>query len=119
MKINKRKIFIILILLAAVISGGIYAWQQRRPQERLKVEVKPFKSGNGWGYNITVDNNIYIHQETIPAIAGNYTFTSKEDAIKTGRLVVKKLVTGAFPSLSSEEIMGLRITPLPLLSKAH
>lgn len=119
MKTNKRKAFIVLILLAAAITGGIYTWQQNKQPERLKVEVKPFTSGNGWGYNITVDHKIYIHQETIPAMAGNYTFTSKEDAVKTGNLVVKKLVAGKFPSLSSEEIMGLGITPLPLLTTSH
>lgn len=112
MKINKRKLFAVGLLLLVTIAGSIYAWHVYRGQELLKVEVRPFKMNSGWGYDITVDNKIFIHQPTIPALAGNLSFTSKEDAVKTGNLVVKKLVAGQFPSLSAEEIKGLDVSPV-------
>lgn len=111
MKTSKKKWLLIVSLLAAVIAGSAYSRHYHRQHERLKVEVKPFKTGNGWGYDIMVDKKIFIHQETIPAIAGNRSFSSQHDAVKTGNLVVKKLVGGKFPSVTSEEITALGVHP--------
>lgn len=109
MKISKIKTGLAILLLAA---GSMYAWHYYHQHEMLKVEVKPFKTGNGWGYDIVVDKEIFIHQLTIPAIAGNRSFSSQQDAVKTGNLVVKKLLAGKFPSLTSEEIMLLGVHPV-------
>ncbi|MBN8786622.1 MAG: DUF4907 domain-containing protein, partial [Terrimonas sp.] len=44
--------------------------------------------------------------------AGNQSFKSEEDAIKTGNLVIKKMIAGnLLPALSAEEVMGLGIRP--------
>ncbi|MBX3256761.1 MAG: DUF4907 domain-containing protein [Chitinophagaceae bacterium] len=110
MKISKRKFFVIILLLAVGTAGSRYIWKYYAGQEKLPVAVIPFKANNGWGYDITVDKKIYIHQETIPSIPGNQAFQSKEDAIKTGNLAMKKLLaTGRLPSLSQSEIIGLGI----------
>ena len=117
MKTNKKKWLLIASVLIAVTIGSVYAWHYHRQHEMLKVEVKPFKTGNGWGYDIMVDKKIFIHQETIPAIAGNRSFSSEHDAVKTGNLVVKKLVKGKFPSLTSEEITKLGIHPVSAMQQ--
>ena len=112
MKISKKKVYVIALLAIVGITAGIYTRHYYRQHEMLKVEVKPFKTGNGWGYNVMVDKKIYIHQETIPAFAGNQSFKSEEDAIKTGNLVIKKMIAGnLLPALSAEEVMGLGIRP--------
>lgn len=112
MRINKRKFLTVVLPLAMMIAGGTYIGHVYRGQELLKVEVKPFRVNGGWGYNITVDNKIYIHQPTVPALAGNVLFSTRADAVKTGNLVIKKLIAGQFPSLSTAEIKGLDISPL-------
>lgn len=113
MKISKRTCYTIVLLAIVAITTGICVRHNIQQQEKLKVEVMPFKTGNGWGYNVVVDKKIFIHQETIPAFAENQSFISKDDAIKTGNLVVKKMVAGnLFPALSLEEVMGLGIRPM-------
>lgn len=112
MKVNNKIVIIVVAAIGTIAATAMYTHYYNRQHERLKVEVKPFKTNNGWGYNIMVDNKIFIHQENIPAFAGNQSFTSKDDAIKTANLVIKKLVAGNFPSLSAEEIMGLGINPI-------
>lgn len=112
MKISNKKILISALLVTALIVAGIYTRNYYRQHEMLKVEVNPFKINNGWGYNITVDKKIYIHQESIPALSGNQVFASKEDAEKTGNLVVKKMIAGKLPSLTLQEVMGLGINPI-------
>lgn len=112
-KISKKKISIISLLVIVAIAAGAYTRHYNRQHEMLKVEVKPFKTDKGWGYNVTVDKKIFIHQESIPAFSGNQSFTTEEDAMKAGNLVVKKMVAGSkFPALSAEEVMGLGIHPI-------
>ncbi|MBX2924331.1 MAG: DUF4907 domain-containing protein [Chitinophagaceae bacterium] len=114
MKISKRKFIAIILLLAVAAAGSMHLWQYYIGQEKLPVEVRPFKVKSGWGYDIIVDEKMYIHQETIPSIPGNQVFQSKEDAIKTGNLAMKKLVaTGRLPSLSKNEIIELGIAFVP------
>ncbi|MFZ4400515.1 MAG: DUF4907 domain-containing protein [Bacteroidales bacterium] len=68
--------------------------------------IKTFKTDSlAWGYDIYKNGKITIHQPNIPAIEGNITFKSKEDAYKTAELVVIKLKNNIFPpSLSKEEV---------------
>lgn len=107
-----RTLFVISIALAT--GTGIYTLTHNAGNDLLKVEVVPFRTTEGWGYEIKVDNKTFIHQETIPAIAGDRKFLLEQDAIKTGNAAMKKLLDGKRPSLSHEEVMalGLRSTAL-------
>lgn len=115
MKPNKQWIYISAIaVFTLVISLFAYSHNKaKKGDDLLKVEMKTFKTANGWGYEIDVDRKPYIKQETIPAIAGNKTFISKEDAETTGNVVMKKLLKGIRPSVTSQEVMalGIHITP--------
>ncbi len=68
----------------------------------------------GFGYNILVDGTIFIHQASIPAIPGNNTFSSKEEAEKVANLMIHKLRNNIMPpSISKHELDSLNIlTPL-------
>jgi hypothetical protein len=68
-----------------------------------------FKSGNGWGYAITVDNKIFIKQATIPCITGNKGFTTEADAAKVADLVLNKLKTHQKPTIFRSELEKLGI----------
>ncbi len=113
MKTSKYQI-VFVISIALAVATGIYTLTRNTGNDLLKVEVVSFKTTEGWGYEIKVDNKTFIHQETIPAIAGDRKFLLEQDAIKTGNAVMKKLLDGKHPSLSYEEVMalGLRSTAL-------
>jgi hypothetical protein len=76
----------------------------------LQVESVPLHNISGWGYEILVDHKIFIHQEDIPAIPGKKEFLTKEDAMKTAGLVVKKLVRGKRPSITKDDLAALKIS---------
>lgn len=113
MKTNRYRI-VFVVSIAMAIATGIYTLKHNAGNDLLKVEVVPFRIAEGWGYEIKVDNKTFIHQETIPAIAGDRKFLMEQDALKTGNAVMKKLLDGKHPSLSYEEVMalGLRSTAL-------
>jgi hypothetical protein len=66
--------------------------------------LKVIRSGEGWGYEIKINNQTYIHQPHIPAVEGNLPFSNKKTARKTGRIVIKKLKEHKPPGLTREEI---------------
>lgn len=103
-----------VISVALAVVTGIYTRLHNNRNDLLKVEVASFRTTEGWGYDIKVDNKIFIHQETIPAIPGERKFLLEQDALKTGNAVMEKLIKGEHPSLSYEEVMalGLRSTAL-------
>jgi len=109
MKTSKYRIAIITALTVVVIAGIYSSWLYRHCNDLLKVEVIPFRTADGWGYEITVDHNTYIHQETIPAVPGDRKFLFEQDALKTGNTVMEKLIRGKHPSLSYEEVMALEL----------
>ncbi len=64
----------------------------------------------GFGYNIIIDGHIYIHQPSVPSVAGNKGFTSKEKAETTANFVIYKLTHHIMPpSLSPMELDSLGV----------
>ncbi|UYQ93857.1 DUF4907 domain-containing protein [Chitinophaga horti] len=80
-----------------------------RPTDTVRLEVVPFATAGGWGYNIQADGKTYIHQDRIPVLAGNHAFRSKEDAMSVGRLMMKKLAARQSPAISEQELRALNI----------
>jgi hypothetical protein len=99
--IEKKKLF--YIALFAVLFALTNGCTGRG--HFYKVEL--FKNGNGWGYDILVNNKTYIHQPFIPAIEGQVPFGDKESARKTARLVVKKLQNHKSPGITKEDLNSI------------
>lgn len=99
--IDKKKaiipaLFLVIIVVAITLSGRGHFYK-----------VSPFKSGDGWGYDISKKDKIYIHQPYIPAIEGQVPFRDKRSAKKTGRLVIKKIRNHKSPAITKEELESL------------
>lgn len=94
---------IIILGIAALMAIGILLIP-RKNQHPKYIESNIFKVGNGWGYNILVDQQLLIRQEFIPVIPEQHAFPSKEKAAQTAQLVVEKLKAGQPPTLTREEL---------------
>ncbi len=82
-----------------------------RPEGKKEViaSVETFRNDslNCWGYEIRIDGKAFIHQETIPALEGEKRFETREDALKVGKAVLKKMSKTHSPTLTREEILKL------------
>ncbi|RPD40925.1 DUF4907 domain-containing protein [Chitinophaga barathri] len=87
---------VVLILLAC------------RRQSILRLTTE--QTQHGWAYRITKKGEPLIYQENIPAIPGFHPFRSREDAQRTGQLVLSKLENRKWPSLSIREVDSLQLT---------
>lgn len=57
-----------------------------------------------------MDSHVFIHQPSIPSIAGNKGFTTKEQAQRVASLVVYKLTHNIMPpSVTPKELDSLGI----------
>jgi len=101
----------LILLLAAffIQSFKQRTTPQRATTELLPVEVHAIQLAAGWGYDVTVDNKIFIHQDCIPAVTSYKTFATAADALKVGQRVLDKLKSGQPPSVTPEEINSLSI----------
>lgn len=107
-----KKIFIpvVTLFIAVLIIGFCIKSNKVKDQKMLEVEAIPIPTNGGWGYDILVDHKIYIHQEFIPAIEGKRAFSSKEDAMKTSEMAIKKLIKGKTPFVTKEDLDSLHIS---------
>jgi hypothetical protein len=82
------------------------------PYEKSEITVEVFKvdslenSGStGWGYDILINGQLYIHQPNIPAVMGNNGFSSEEKAREAGELIISKIRNNVLPpSVTVEEL---------------
>ncbi|AXT58106.1 DUF4907 domain-containing protein [Aquimarina sp. AD1] len=73
----------------------------------LKINERAEKE---WYYEVYLDSELIIKQETIPGVPGIQSFKSKEEAKKVGTLVITKLKSGTMPMISLNELKKYDIT---------
>ena len=103
-----------LVAAGLLIAGSLiiifYKKNQQAASDLLPVELHPLKIGDGWGYEVLVDNKVYIHQDCIPAIPSFRRFRSESEALLVGKLVVDKIKHGHKPVMTLQEIRDNHIT---------
>lgn len=78
--------------------------------QTVNIDVRVFQSGDGWGYDIYMNEKMYVHQPHIPAVSGNHAFRSENDARKAGELMVYKIRNNVMPpSITIEELDSIGI----------
>lgn len=98
---------IVLLLIFQIIQHKNKNSGKNSKNEFL-TEIFKTESG-GFGYQIKLNNQVIINQETIPAIALNAPFKTEKDARKTSELVVQKLKNKNIPSVTLQELDSLGI----------
>lgn len=74
------------------------------------LNVQVFLGEKGWGYDLFVNHRRFIHQPTIPAVAGNRGFSSRAQAKQVAQLAARKMrQSRQFPSFTREELDSLGI----------
>ena len=82
------------------------------PYENSEITVEVFKvdslendGSTGWGYDILINGQLYIHQPNIPAVMGNNGFSSEDKAREAGELIISKIRNNILPpSVTVEEL---------------
>lgn len=111
-KPSRKWLFTGLIALAAGALFFIgYRQNAKWKKEHVLVVLKPIQTAKGWGYDITSDGRIFIHQDVIPAIGGDVGFRTKEDALAVGQKVYDRIMKGDVPMVTAKEVRDMGIIP--------
>jgi hypothetical protein len=96
----------LIILVAVLVSAGIwlYSFNHKATSKEKKITTSVFSGLNGWGYDILVNDKLFIHQESIPVIAGKRGFDKKEQAEQAAQLIINKMKRGQLPTITTFEI---------------
>ena len=85
----------------------------KNPYADAQVEIRTFPNSpglGGFGYDIYLNNEPYVHQPHVPAIAGNKGFSTPENAKRTGEFVAYKIKHNIMPpSVSPHELDSLGV----------
>lgn len=92
-------------MLTVPPAAIFFSCQEKKDLLRLA----PVHTGESWGYRIWHNERPVIYQVNMPAVAGHHPFSSKEDAMRVGRLVLFKLQHGQSPAVSLRELDSLHI----------
>jgi hypothetical protein len=80
-----------------------------KPARQLSYEIIP-AAQNSFGYNIISGTKKLVHQPSVPGLPGNRGFTSKADAEKCAKLVIKKINNNIMPpTVTRQELDSLKI----------
>ena len=96
-----KKAWLILTgsLITAILLFFMIRWQTR-PEFTWRV----IKNDSGWGYEILMNEQIFIHQDYLPVISDNRLLTDSITADRLASSVASKLSAGLSPALSEEEL---------------
>ena len=79
-----------------------------------KIIIKIFRNFDnikGWGYDIYVNDTLYIHQPHIPAINGIKGFSSEHQALEVGNFVIMKIKNKIMPpTVNVSDLDSMQIT---------
>lgn len=101
----KLKHLFIMIGVSSMLAACLFSCSGRSSgSDELKCRVVEVEGG--YGYMVFCGKDTLISQPYIPAIGGRIPFSTKENALNTGKLVCKKLFDGEPPTLSKEEVQS-------------
>ncbi len=107
MWINKSKRLLFMIVGILLILSAAYFYYKNTHEKVLRCHAMVLNAG--YGYVITLGKDTLIYQPYIPAIGGKIPFSSRDDAMKVGKVMCKKLLRNQQPSLNRHEIDSLGI----------
>ncbi len=107
MWINKSKRLLFMIVGILLIVSAVYLYYRHTHERVLRCHAMVLNAG--YGYVITLGKDTLIYQPYIPAIGGKIPFSSRDDAMKVGKVMCKKLLRNQQPSLNRHEIDSLGI----------
>lgn len=109
--LKKGLLYGLIVIVAGVLGYFGYRERVKWKKEHVLVELRPFQKPQGWGYDILANGKVFIHQSTIPAIPGQHSFRTKEDALEVGQKVVDRIMRGQMPMVTAKEVQDMGLAP--------
>ena len=77
--------------------------------EWIQLTYKTYHTPLGWGYDVLMNDTLFIRQEQMPAVQGTKGFRSEEDAATVANLVIERMKTKKLPTIYLRDLDSLKI----------
>jgi hypothetical protein len=101
---NRHNTLVIGISALIAVAIFIVTINQRSKEKKNHINTNVFEGTHGWGYDILVNDKVFIHQELIPAVQGQTGFKTKTQAEQAARLIINKMESGQLPTVTTFEL---------------
>lgn len=108
--IKKNWVYVLFVCSLVIFIASRFWGNEKNHTGEIKTSLQTFKTGLGWGYDLYVNDTVYIHQEYMPAVPGRKGFETEADARKIGTLAMNKMAYSRFPVISISELDSCGIT---------
>ncbi|HEX9509353.1 MAG TPA: DUF4907 domain-containing protein [Puia sp.] len=109
--LKKGLLYGLIVIVAGVLLYFGYRERVKWKKEHVLVELRSIQTPKGWGYDILADGKVFIHQPMIPAISGQYSFRTKEEALAVGQKIVDRIMQGQMPVVTAKEMQDMGVAP--------
>ena len=110
---TKKYAVVILASISMLAAASVILLQKKDKRatgsDKLPVVLHSLKLPDGWGYEVMVDDKLFIHQDCIPAISSYKRFASEAEALRIGNRVVDKIKHGHKPTITTGELADAHI----------
>ncbi len=101
-QLKKYRLHYVLLLVMLIIFGSVMLAGSRADD---KISASIISLDNGYGYEIKVNDKVFIRQEYIPGIKGYNHFNTEAQAQKVADLIVDKLKNNESPTIGADELI--------------
>jgi hypothetical protein len=113
----KLKIGMALLALTALLVTASFLKKNGKTATRGALHTEIVATNGGYGYRIWAQDRLLVQQETIPAIAGNISFSSPKDAQLVAYFVKRKLIERENPRVQRADLEKMAIN-IPTLDRS-
>ena len=107
------KRILVAYIFIAVATGFLFLrftdYSFSTTKSKIPLQSEIFPVGDGYGYQIDLEDRVLIKQEYIPILEGKRPFSTTEDAERTANKVISKLLKKESPILTISELKELQI----------
>ena len=102
-----------MVLLAAclIAAGSTFFLLVLKPAPKTGLHYNVFKTENGWGYDVLVNERIFIHQPFVPGKPGISGFNTKDEAAADAKTVIESLKSGEHPLFGQKKEQRSGVLP--------
>ncbi|MCD8183005.1 MAG: DUF4907 domain-containing protein [Bacteroides sp.] len=106
-----KLVFILKVGVLSLMTACLFCCAGHTSADSDGLQCEAIKVKEGYGYIVVHEEDTLIYQPFIPAVSGKIPFATKEDALKIGELVCRKLSEHQLPTVTQEELTssGIRL----------
>jgi hypothetical protein len=104
MIISKKHKLVLLVAILFAAGSTIFLLAIKPAPAPKGLSYNCFKTEQGWGYDVLVNDQILIHQPFIPGKSGVNGFSTEQEAGADAQNVIEKIKSGEFPLVNHQQL---------------